>query len=223
MVSRPKDLGGLGIHDLEKFRRALHLCWLWQDWVEESKPWAGVELPCNKLDRLLFKASTEVTIGDGEKSRFWHNSWLDGAGPRHLAPHLFDLAKRKNRSVKQELQNNSWIRSLSGQITTAVQIEEFISLWIRFQNIHLTPGIRDSIVWRWTTDDTYSTRLAYRMQFKGSYKGFQSNLMWEAHADNKCKVFAWILVREKSSRRTTCTREDGPIKTIVPCAMDCLR
>jgi len=38
--------------------------------VEEFKPWAGAELPCNELDRLLFNASTEVAIGDGEKARF---------------------------------------------------------------------------------------------------------------------------------------------------------
>jgi hypothetical protein len=71
--------------------------------VEHSKPWAGAELPCNELDQLLFNASTKVTIGDGEKARFWHNSWLDGEAPKHLTPHLFKLVKRKNRSVKLEL------------------------------------------------------------------------------------------------------------------------
>jgi hypothetical protein len=146
MVSRPKDLGRLGLPDLDKFGRALRLRWLWQDWVDDSKPWAGAELPCNELDRLLFNASTKVTIGDGKKARFWHSNWLDGEAPRHLAAHLFELVKRKNRSVKLELQNNSWIRSLNGRITTAVQVEEFISLWIRIQNIHLTQGVRDSIV-----------------------------------------------------------------------------
>lgn len=50
-MARPKDLGGLGIPDLEKFGRALRLRWLWQDWVEESKPWVGAELPCNETDR----------------------------------------------------------------------------------------------------------------------------------------------------------------------------
>lgn len=126
-VSRPKDLGGLGIPDLEKFGGALHLSWLWQVWVEESKPWVGVDLPCNELDRLLFNASTKVTIGNGEKACFWHNSWLDGEAPRNLAPHLFELVKRKNKSVQQEIRNNSWIRSLRGRITNTVQVKEFVS------------------------------------------------------------------------------------------------
>jgi len=87
----------------------------------------GCELPCKPSDRLLFNASTIVTIGNGAKAQFWHNSWLDGEAPRNLAPHLFQLVKRKNRSVQQELQNNKWIRSLQGKITTATQVEEFVS------------------------------------------------------------------------------------------------
>lgn len=127
-VARPKDLGGLGIPDLENFGRALRLRWLWQEWVDESRPWAGAELPCNETDRLLFNSSTIITIGDGAKARFWHNSWLEGEAPRNLAPHLFELVKRKNKSVQQELQNSSWIRTLRGRITTAIQIEEFVSM-----------------------------------------------------------------------------------------------
>jgi len=197
-VTRPKDLGYLGIPDLEKFGRALHLQWLWQDWGEESKPWAGADLPCNETDRLLFNLSTKITVGDGAKARFWHNSWLEGEAPKYLAPHLFELIRRKNKSVQQELRNNSWIRSLRGRITTTVQVEEFVSLWIRLQNIQLTPGVRDSIVWRWTADASYSTRSAYRIQFKGSYSEFRNDLIWKAHAENKGKVFAWVLVREKN-------------------------
>jgi hypothetical protein len=53
-ATRPKDLGGLGIPDLDKFGRALRLRWLWLDWVDSSKPWAGSEIPCSKEDRLLF-------------------------------------------------------------------------------------------------------------------------------------------------------------------------
>ena len=102
------------------------------------------ELPCKPADRLLFNASTIVTIGNGAKAQLWHNSWLDGEAPRNLAPHLFQLVKRKNRSVQQELQNNKWIRSLQGKITTATQVE-FVSLWLRIQNIHLQPDMQDSI------------------------------------------------------------------------------
>jgi hypothetical protein len=196
-VTRPKDLGGLGVPDLDRFGRALCLRWLWQEWVDDSKPWIGSELPCNEVDRLLFNSSTIITIGDGAKARFWHNNWLEGEAPKYLAPNLFQLVKRKNKTVQQELTNNSWIRSLRNRITSATHIEEFVSLWIRIQDVQLLQGVRDSINWKWTQDGSYSTRSAYRIQFKGSYGRFWTEQIWRAHAENKCKVFTWILLQEK--------------------------
>jgi len=43
---------------------------LWQDWVDDSKPWAGGELPCKPADRLFFNASTIVTVGNRAKAQF---------------------------------------------------------------------------------------------------------------------------------------------------------
>jgi len=197
-VSRPKDLGGLGVPDLEKFSRALQLRWLWQEWVDTSKPWVGMEVPCNDLDRALFNASTRVTIGDGRKARFWHDSWLDGEAPKFLAPSLFEAIRFKNRNVHSELQNNAWIAALRGGISTYQQVEEFISLWIRIQQVHLMPGTPDTIIWRWIESGAYSTRSAYRIQFSGSFRAFRGDLIWKVHTENKCKVFAWIMAREKA-------------------------
>lgn len=57
-VCKPKPLGGLGILNLEKFARALRLRWLWYEWKEENKPWINMEIPCDEMDRNLFRAST---------------------------------------------------------------------------------------------------------------------------------------------------------------------
>jgi hypothetical protein len=144
------------------------------------------------VDHLLFNASIKITLGDGAKNRFWHHNWLDGE-----APNLFWLVSRKNRSVQHELWNNNWMSSLREKITSAIHIEEFVSLWIRIQDVHLQQGVRDSITWRWTPDGVYSTRSAYRIQFKGSFRYFHTNIIWKAQVENKCKIFTWILVQDK--------------------------
>jgi hypothetical protein len=59
---------------------------------------------CKESGQLLFNASTVVTGGYRKKLWFWHHNWLDGEAPRNLAPHLFELAKRKIRqSIKRSI------------------------------------------------------------------------------------------------------------------------
>ncbi|WVZ92634.1 hypothetical protein U9M48_038683, partial [Paspalum notatum var. saurae] len=209
-VSRPKDLGGLGVLDLDKFSRALRLRWLWQEWTNDEKPWAGLQVPCNKEDNLLFQAFTRVTLGNGMKAKFWHHSWLDGEATRNLAPHLFELVKRKNRTVAQELSNNAWIRTLKNKVTTTTQIEEFVSLWIRLQHTHLRENIADSITWKWTPDGIYSTSSAYRAQFLGAYRRHKNKLLT---ADN--------LAHRGWPHQTPCSLCHGPLETGLHLCLQC--
>ena len=197
LVSKPKTLGGLGILNLDKFSCALRLRWLWKSWTTEDHPWKGFDVPCNLADRLLFSASTIVTVGDGKTAKFWHDSWLDGMAPRNLAPHLFELVSRKNKSVAIEINDGNWIRSLRGKITSTVQIEEFVSLWFRLHDFHLQPQVLDSITWKWNPDGVFTIKSVYNAQFIGSYSHINSDFVWRARAEQKCKIFAWILLQDK--------------------------
>lgn len=40
LVSRPKELGGLGIHDIKTLGWALRMRWLWLAKTQPDKPWA---------------------------------------------------------------------------------------------------------------------------------------------------------------------------------------
>ena len=75
-VCAPTEQGGLGIPDLQHFRRALRLRWLWIAWHHPERPWVGTELPCDGADKALFAASTSVAIGDGARASFWLSSWI---------------------------------------------------------------------------------------------------------------------------------------------------
>jgi hypothetical protein len=161
----PRTWRRMGVPDLERFGRVLRLRWLWQEWTDDSKLWVGTKVSCKDIDRLLFNASTTIIIGNGHKAQFWHHAWLEGEALRYLVPNLFKLARRKNRAVNQELHNGSSIRSLRTQITTTSQIREFIDRWIRLLNVQLQEDVQDSITWKWTADEIYSTRSTYRIQF----------------------------------------------------------
>jgi hypothetical protein len=85
-VCGPKELGGIGIRDLENFSRALRLRWLWYEWTALEKPWVGSETPNDASNIGLFNAATRVTIGDGAKASFWPSSWFNRIPPKDLAP-----------------------------------------------------------------------------------------------------------------------------------------
>lgn len=147
-VQKSKRLGGLGVLDLELFGRALRLRWLWYQWTEPDRPWVGTEVPCNEVDKQLFRTSTQVTLGNGQRTRFWESSWIDGQAPRDFAPHLYKLAWRKHQSVKEDLQNYNWTRGL-WRMTSASEMAEFVSLWTLVSDVQLSEE-KDTIRWKWT-------------------------------------------------------------------------
>jgi hypothetical protein len=85
----------LGVLNLEKFTRALRLRWLWHEWKDPNKPWVGLDTPCDEIDKDLFAASTKITVGDGNMTRFWDSAWIDGRRPKDLMPLVYAISKNR--------------------------------------------------------------------------------------------------------------------------------
>jgi hypothetical protein len=90
---RPKEKGGLGILDLDKFARALRLILPWLCWKDPSKAWIGNEHPCNEAGMELFYAATTITIRYGRTASFWQTPWLHRRRPKEIAPSIFAISK----------------------------------------------------------------------------------------------------------------------------------
>lgn len=43
-----------------------------------DKPWVGLETSFNEVAKLLFAASTKITIVDGNTTCFWYSAWIEG-------------------------------------------------------------------------------------------------------------------------------------------------
>jgi len=127
MTCQPKEKGGLGIPDNERFARALRLRWLWFQWKHRDRAWNGLDLPVDSRDRDIFATSTKVTIGDGNLAWFWQSSWVDGRTLKNIAPTLYKKVKRKNLLVRKALQDNRWISHIT-PLSTAHEIREYVML-----------------------------------------------------------------------------------------------
>jgi len=88
-----------------------------------------MEIPCTNTNRRLFNAVTKITIENGAKALFWHSAWLDGICPKDLAPTIFALSRKKNRTVQQAVAGNVWVQDLNVlHINSVLQISQFVSL-----------------------------------------------------------------------------------------------
>ena len=100
-ICSPKEFGGLGIKNLECFGRALRLRWLWFKWDDNDRPWKGSATPCAGPDFALFEACTKISVGDGAKTLFWKDNWLNGSAPAKMAPAIFKRSRCKSISIKE--------------------------------------------------------------------------------------------------------------------------
>lgn len=183
----------LGVIDLERFASALRIRRLWMRWHDQSRPWDKMELPCTEKD---IQACTQIHMGDGTRTIFWKDNWLNGLRPKDIAPNLFKLAKRKNRNVGTELTNDGWIHSLR-QISNFEEIHELIQLGGLLSQVTLLNGTEDTISWKRNNAAIYLAKSAYLFQFIGSQPDNVFLLNWKASALPKQKFLGWLILHHK--------------------------
>jgi len=77
-VTRPFELGGLGISDLKTLGWDLRMRWLWLQKTEPNRPWAHRPIHVPDQVRAFFAMATISEVGDGAHTLFWTDRWLEG-------------------------------------------------------------------------------------------------------------------------------------------------
>ena len=76
-------------------------------------------------------------------------------------------------------------------------ISQFVNLWTLTQEVTLSPGSEDSIVWTLSPSGAYSAKSAYRAQFFGASTCSFKDVVWNTWAPPKCSFFAWLAVQNR--------------------------
>jgi hypothetical protein len=160
ILCRPKNQGGLGIHDLDTKNIAFRCKWLfrllttdgmWQQILRNkylhSKPlsqaqwkngdshfWASLM----KVKREFLRFGT-FKVKDGTQVRFWEDKWLGNATLREQYPCLYNIARHKQHTLSEVLSsspiNISWRRDLIDN-----KLAAWNSLYPCIANITLSQG-----------------------------------------------------------------------------------
>jgi hypothetical protein len=154
-----------------------------------------MKLPSSKKDKALFAAATQITLGDGSKAVFWTDRWFRDQIPAEIAPEIYSISIRKNRTVKEALENERWLLDLRHHLDVQ-HLPQLFRLAHLIDSIHLTDE-PDDITWRFGAKPYYSARSAYRLQFLGAVATDFKKIIWKGWAPARCKFFIWTLLLER--------------------------
>jgi hypothetical protein len=135
-IQKPLQTGGIGIPNSKQMGIALPLRWLWLPRTDPECFWTGLPIVDDPVSTALFKASTRIVVDNGASLIFWTDDWLAGKCIEEIAPDLFQAVSRHARarhSVASTLQNQAWIRDISGALTIPVLIQ-YLNLKERLQH-----------------------------------------------------------------------------------------
>jgi hypothetical protein len=89
-----------------------------------------------------------------------------------------------------------WMRGLQ-RLTTTEETRQFLQLWSRLNSVTLS-NREDELTWRFSANGEYSARSAYAMQFAGSFADYNWSKIWTSKTENRCKLFCWLFLQNKS-------------------------
>lgn len=145
----------------------------------------------------MFNAACAITLGNYNDAKFWVDNWLpDGRSIATTAPALYSYVRDKGRSVREALQNSSWVRDIRGGVSSQA-LAQFLEVWDAAQSTVLSPGIRDSPRWRLTENGDFSVSTAYMMFFMASTRFACAKPIWKSKAPPRCKFFMWLAVHRR--------------------------
>lgn len=113
-------------------------------------------------------------------------------------PLLFKHSRRKNRSVREALAEDTWISDLAHGNTDAI-LADFLALnrWLATTDIRMQDDQEDKIRWCFTADGAYTAASAYKAQFEGHIKTPFRQLVWSTWAPGRLRIFAWLLLKDR--------------------------
>lgn len=210
-VCLPKDSGGLGILDLQDMNKSLLCKWLWK--LEKTEGLWQEMLTKKYLQRQIlatwdqgggsyfwqslmavnhiFQQCITRVVGNGAKTLFWEDIWLDGMALASKFPRLYHIAYEKQVTVlavrEGGIQNVQFRRTLLG--TYFDQWQEFQRRFLEFQ----FNEEEDRVRWKLCSNGEFSVHSLYT-QLRG-LNVVHYKKMWDLKIPLKIKIFLWLMLK----------------------------
>jgi hypothetical protein len=160
----------------------------------------------------LYRSISFVSVGDGRRASFWHDSWLPGGALDASHHALYTHTTKPDATVAQVLQagiDNALAPRLS---TVAAHELELLRPLLDSVSIRDEPDSRSLHRCAGPQNSLRAAEL-YRLCHFGGEQSAHASFLWDGWAPSRVKFFAWLLVKSRIQTRDNLLR-----KTIVSVA-----
>jgi hypothetical protein len=157
------EQGGLGILNLKTMNKALLVKWLWRFHnIQEKYLWKTIienrynnSRTTNNMstfwkevnkEKDIFITSISKKIGNGSKTLFWKDRWLNDCSLNIQYPFLFEISMEPNITVAQVIGYNRYYLSFTRSLTDTLR-KQLMELYTKLSTISLNTQ-EDSYIWR---------------------------------------------------------------------------
>lgn len=100
--------------------------------------------------------------------------------------------------MSSALQNGRWVQDINTRTGLMLHhIKQFLRLWTRINQTHLTPVVPDDITWKLTLEGIYSSKYVYALHLLGSTATNFKQIIWKSPPPGTCKFFIWLAIQNR--------------------------
>jgi hypothetical protein len=209
MVSRPKDLGGLGIINTRMMNECLLVKWIWKILQHPDTLWFAIIKAkylngCNFFTskskgssqfwqglhkvKHLFKWGAMFKVRNGATCSFWQDSWVQDVPLKIAYGNLYKMAREPLCSVRDCWDEDDWFVDFRRALSID-EFESWNSLLSELQTVSLT-DTEDSVTWALEKHGSYTTKSLYRFLSNRDLPSRVARIIWKCRIPLKIKFFS---------------------------------
>jgi hypothetical protein len=113
-------------------------------------------------------------------------------------PELLEVVPSRARrwcAVASALVGHAWIGDIVGVLTIAI-LMQYLHLRQKLEDVSLSQGVADMLIWKWTTSGQYSSSSAYAAMFLSQPALLGAKELWKVKAPNEFMFFLWLAMQD---------------------------
>nr|CAN74795.1 hypothetical protein VITISV_041690 [Vitis vinifera] len=225
VVSRPREMGGLGFGKTSMRNSALLGKWLWRFPRERSGLWHKViasiygthpngwdanmvvrwshRCPWKAIAQVFqeFSPFVRLVVGNGERIRFWEDLWWGNQTLCAQFADLYRVISVRNLTVSNVLGNSfplSWNFNFCRNLTDS-EIDLLQRLMSSIHSVLLSPSSSDSRAWSLSSSGSFSVKSFFYALSRDSnpLMFLPAKFLWSSKVPSKVKALAWLVAHGK--------------------------